>query len=165
MGRRGPAPTPTNILRARDSWLAKTRDGEPHPPPGRPPCPAWLNEDAKKMWRVLVRQLDSMNVLTRFDGNSLGRYCALWARWVKMQQFLDQNGSVYPTKNDRGVVTGFRRFPQTIVEARLADQLLRMEQEFGLTPSARTRIRVGDAMNDEGSLEAFNRQYVRMAPA
>ncbi len=75
MGRRGPAPTPTNLLRLRGSPLAtKRRDRtEPKPDPTRPRCPSWLDEEAKAAWRQLVPHLDAMRVMTRIDGNALAR--------------------------------------------------------------------------------------------
>lgn len=146
MGRRGPAPTPTAILRLRGSKLVNQRDRyratEAKGPPGTPDCPDWLDQDAKAAWEHLVPQLESMGVLTRIDGNALARYCKLWARWRKAEAFLDKNGEVYPLRDEKGKVKYLAQFPQVSIAANLAQQLTRLEQEFGLTPSARTRIQV-----------------------
>lgn len=52
MGKRGPAPTPTNILKLRGSTLVTERRlrSEVKGPTGNPECPDWLDEDAKAMW-------------------------------------------------------------------------------------------------------------------
>ena len=42
-------------------------------------CSAWLDEEAKLAWKLLLPQLERMDVLTRIDGNALARYCQLWA--------------------------------------------------------------------------------------
>jgi transposase len=79
MGTRGPPPTPTNILAMRGSWRSKRNPHEPHPEPGRPRCPRWLDKQAKAAWKQLAPQLDRMGVLAKVDGNALARYCQLWA--------------------------------------------------------------------------------------
>ena len=65
MGRRGPPPTPTPILRARGSPLATRRREltEAKGPAGKPRCPQWLDADAKAAWRQVVPLLEQMGVL------------------------------------------------------------------------------------------------------
>jgi len=60
-----------------------------------------------------------------------------------------EHGDQYPVKTWNGVtqtmdVIGFREFPKVRIAANLADQLGRLEREFGLTPSSRARIRIAD---------------------
>ncbi len=144
MGRRGPAPTPTEILKLRGSTLVtKRRDqSEAKAPKGKPRCPDWLDKDAKTMWRHLVPLLDAMGVLTRLDGNALARYCRLWSRWRKAESFIDQHGEMYPLKDESGRVKYMQQWPQVAIAHKLAQQLTRLEQEFGMTPSARSRIQI-----------------------
>lgn len=142
MGRRGPAPTPTALLERRGSWRAKKKTGEPRPERGRPPCPRWLSGDAKKIWREIIPQLDQMGVLCRIDRNAVARYCTLWARWREAEEFIAEKGAVYARRDSEGRVKSFAQWPQVAIAEKLATQLLRLEQEFGLTPSARTRIQL-----------------------
>ena len=81
-------------------------------------------------------------MLTRVDGNALARYCRLWSRWRKVEAFLDQHGEVYPLKDEGGRVKYLQQWPQVAIAGKLAHLLTRLEQEFGMTPSARTRIQV-----------------------
>ena len=126
MGNRGPQPTPMAILRARGSWRGDLNRSEPRPEPGRPVCPSWLNAEAKKAWRSLVPQLAAMRVLTRIDGHALARYCLLWARWRKAEEFIEKHGDTYPVKH-RGELL-LKTFPQVRNADRLATQLARLEQ-------------------------------------
>jgi len=142
MGRRGPPPTPTEILKLHGSKLVNKRreQTEAKGPAGKPSCPTWLDKDAKKAWKQLVPMLEFMGVLTRIDANALARYCETWVRWRHAQEFLKQKGEVYPLKDESGKVKCLMPFPQVAIANSLAQQLLRLEQEFGLTPAARTRI-------------------------
>jgi P27 family predicted phage terminase small subunit len=144
MGRRGPAPTPTAILKLRGSTLVSKRrqKKEAQGPAGAPDQPDWLDDEARKMWDHLLPMLDGMGVLTRVDGNALARYCRLWSRWRKAEEFIDGKGEMYPLKDDKGSVKCFMQWPQVAIAHKLATQLTRLEQEFGMTPSARSRIPV-----------------------
>ena len=144
MGRRGPAPTPTPLLTLRGSTLVTQRRlrGEVKPPPGAPPCPEWLDAESKAAWRQLVPTLELMGILTKVDANALARYCKLWARWRSMEDFIDAKGVMYPLKGDDGKVKCFQQWPQVAIANKLAQQLTRLEAEFGMTPSARARIQV-----------------------
>ncbi len=83
-----------------------------------------------------------MRVLARIDGNALARYCQLWARWKKAELFVQKHGDTYPLKDESGRIKCLMPFPQVAIAHKLAAQLTRLEQEFGMTPSARTRISV-----------------------
>jgi P27 family predicted phage terminase small subunit len=124
----------------RGSWRGNRNPREPTPPPGRPRCPRWLAPEAKRAWKRLVPQLDAMGVLTRLDANALARYCQLWARWRTADEFVQTQGEVYLDKDDAGRVKGVRSYPQARIATQLAEQLLRIEQQFGMTPSARARL-------------------------
>ena len=158
MGRRGPARTPTSVLKLRGSTLVtKRRDQrEAQGPPGKPRCPNWLDAGARTMWRQLAPLLESMGVLTKIDGNALARYCRLWSRWRKAEAFIDQHGEVYPLKDEGGRVKYLQQWPHVAVATKLAQQLTRLEQEFGMTPAARTRIPVtGRPPEDSGGKSRF----------
>lgn len=144
MGRRGPVPTPTPLLQLRGSTRAtkKRQAREPKPPTGPPDRPEWLDDDAKAAWDKLLPQLELMGVLSRIDENALARYCRLWSRWRKAEAFIDKHGDMFPIKDEQGKVKCFQQWPQVAIAGKLAAQLMRIEAEFGMTPSARTRIHV-----------------------
>ena len=113
-----------------------------------------MSEDAKACWAEVAPQLERMGVLTRIDENALARYCQLWARWKAAELFIARHGEAYPIKDEKGNLKYLHQFPQVGVANKLAVQLTRLEQEFGMTPSARTRIRV-EAQHHEDEFEAF----------
>jgi len=117
MGRRGPARTPTKVLALSGSWRAKSRTDEP-PADGKTPiCPAWLGKHAKTTWRYIVPRLADMGVLGSTDRNTLARYCQLFVRWREAEASGDVTLSI-----------------------KLSAHLLKLEREFGLTPSARAGL-------------------------
>lgn len=142
MGARGPRPTPSEVLRLRGSWRADLNRGEPKPPLGPPERPDWLDEEAAAVWDQLVPQLEAMGVLTRIDGMALARYCLIWKFWRRAALFVDKYGTSYSIKDGNGRVKAFGQFPEVAQIHKLSLALSRLEQEFGLTPSARTRINV-----------------------
>ena len=148
MGLRGPTPTPTEILKRRGSREVAKRDREPRPEKGAPRCPAWLDKEAKAVWRQLVPQLEAIGVLTKIDGNALARYCRLFVRWKQCDAFVRKYGETYTTGYHKDEKTGvskptsFQQFPEVGIINKLGPQLLKIEQEFGLTPAARARIQV-----------------------
>lgn len=149
MGRRGPKPTPSEQLKARGSWRGHVNDAEPRYPAadgggddtgaGAPPCPDWLDERAKAYWAELAPMLLNARVLKRPDVHALARYCQLLSRWRRCEEFIQKNGDTYPVRKD-GEVVGVREFPQVRRASDLAAQLVRLEAEFGLTPSSRSRV-------------------------
>ena len=151
MGRRGPPPTPSHVLRLRGSWRGDLNRNEPTLEPGRPRCPTWLATEAKAAWKQLVPQLEQIGILTRIDGHALAVLCQTWARWRKAEQFIQDHGETYPVKHTDGTVRYLKKFPQVTIAESSARTLSRFMQEFGLTPSARTRIRVEQGQDQEAS--------------
>ncbi len=76
MGHRGPAPTPTEILRLRGSKRANRRTTEPKPERGIPSCPQHLGKTARAEWRRVTKPLDQMGVIAKIDRALLAAYCA-----------------------------------------------------------------------------------------
>lgn len=137
MGARGPRPTPTAILESRGSRAVKKRKNEPVPT-GDVKCPAWLPAEAKKVWKIVVKHLEPMNILGSVDTNALARYCVLFAKWQACEKFIAENGMVRETVV-KGQLT-YVRYPQAGIADKLSEQLTRLEREFGMTPASRVNM-------------------------
>lgn len=144
MGRRGPARTPTKILAGRGSWLAKTRTQEPQPEAVAPEMPGEFGAAEREAWLSVTSKLSGMGLLYLCDEAALRRYCRLLVRWTAASDWLREHGEVYPVLNEEGKPVAFRAFPQVGIVSDLGTALLRIEQEFGLTPSARSRVHVSE---------------------
>lgn len=154
MGKRGPKPKPTAIKLLHGNRSKRPLNlHEPKPSAAPPRCPAWLDAEAKACWRVLIPQLRDMGVLTRIDANALTNYCETWSRWKRAVLFLQKNGDVYSLKDDQGNPKCVVQWPQVAVARNLVSVLHRYQQEFGLTPSARTSLK-GSAV--PGAIDEFD---------
>ena len=150
MGRRGPPPQP-NHLRVLRGNPGKRRINyrEPKPRIAIPACPRWLNAEAKRIWRETVPVLKEMRILTRADRDALTSYCLSYAQMKSAQQFLDEHGLVYPLRDEMGKIKYMAPFPQVAI-VRSCQQVLRSyQQEFGMTPSARTRVQEIPDLNED----------------
>lgn len=141
MGRRGPPPKPT-ALRLLNGNAAKRpiNDREPTPEKGRPRCPGWLPDEAKKVWKRVVEDLDRMGVLTVVDGDALTAYCQTYVRWKAAEEFLIKHGEVYPLRDEKGQIRCMQQFPQVSIARNLLLVLRAFMGEFGLAPASRSRI-------------------------
>lgn len=160
MGTRGPSPTPTPVLELRGSWRAGTRANEPKPEKTRPKAPKWLEPEARQAFLYLSRHLDALGVLTRLDQNALARYATLWSRYRKAEAFLAKHGDTYvvhgkPGPNGEKGQPILKSYPQWRHALALAQELVRLEREFGLTPSARTRLSVEVPVNEGPAQDYF----------
>ena len=155
MGKRGPAPTPTIKLLERGSTVPGRRGGgEPEPKLGRPEPPAGMSESERAIYDQVCDVAERMGVLSVSDGFPLERYANMLIRWRASTQWIRENGECYPiyqTDKDGNVCIGpdgepliryMQQSPQVSIVKSLNAALLRIEQEFGLTPSARTNIRI-----------------------
>ena len=121
MGARGLPPTPTRILKLRGSWLAKVRGEEPQPSARAPATPRDLSKDEKTVYRSLCRRLEALGIIDEIDQAKLLRYCVYWCRWKSLIESIRTDG-----------ITG--------EVAKVEDALSRIEQQFGMSPSARARL-------------------------
>ncbi len=124
-----------------------------------------LHEISKKIWDEMAPQLDLLGVLTSVDLDKFSRYCETFARWLKMKAFIDKNGETYPvygmvylsqpdgsTKMEK-VLKQVKMFPQVTLYVKLAGELRKYEEEFGIGAASRTRIqtivKLGAVPDDE----------------
>ena len=155
----GPKKTPTNILDMRGSHRAKDRPGEPIAPVGDPLCPEWIRPNAKEYWARLLPMLQNQKLLSECDENSIARYCQTLAKWREAEEWLMEKGNTYPDRDKDGNVIGVKPWPEVNLAIKLSEVLLRLEREFGLTPSARATLgSVGNpGINKDKAAKYFNR--------
>ena len=151
MGLRGPTPKPTAIrILEGNPGRRPLNKQEPKPEQGAPTCPQWLDKEAKTEWRRVVPQLDRMGLLTKIDRDALALYCDAWSQFLAARRILKDRGFTYIL--DSGYV---QQRPEVSMYHKLQAMLRGWTHEFGLTPSARGRMTVGDKAEDADPFEAF----------
>ena len=106
-----------------------------------------------QLWPKVIDDLDRIGTLAQTDGRSIGRYCVILSQWLQSKAFIEKSGEHYPIQDEAGNLIKFGTFPQAQAFKHLLTQLLRLEQEFGLTPSSRAGLSVAPRKTDE-DLEA-----------
>jgi P27 family predicted phage terminase small subunit len=156
MGKRGPRKQPTAIRLlngGRPSQKSKTQ--EPIPASGNLTPPTYIVGKAKEKWDEVLPKLVSMRVMTPADLETLGRYCAVWEQWVRYLDQMRKGLDVLVIRDKDGKVKYMQSAPAATMFVKLGQSLLRMEQEFGLTPSARASMEVPHSSQDSAKAAKF----------
>lgn len=141
MGRRGPKPEPTILTLAKGNPSKKQiNTREPKPKSGKISPPKYLSGESLKCWKAIVPGLISTGVMTEADVSTLARYCTMFEQWLRYLAEVRAGNDILVIYNDDGSVKYQQASPAATMQQKLATSMLRIEQEFGLTPSARTGI-------------------------
>ena len=146
MATRGRKPKPTALkLLEGNPGKRQLNMNEPRFAQKMPPeCPDWLEEEAQAEWNRLSGALFEMGILTDLDVVPFATYCQAYARWREAEEFISQHGSIVKTK------TGYwQQVPQVSIAHSNQKIMLQAAAEFGLTPSARSRIIAGNAKKED----------------
>lgn len=168
MGRRGPPPTPTAIRKLRGNPGKRALNkAEPVPPPGPTDAPAWLDGKALAMWERISPILRQMRVLDTSDTDALALLCDAYADYLAARDFVKKHGRTYTVSIQKGeeldaesgLMTPvwelrYRVRPEVIIKQEAWKRIRAMMQEFGMTPSARSRVTAKAAV-DEDPVEAW----------
>jgi P27 family predicted phage terminase small subunit len=152
MGKRGPPPEPSILryIRGNPSH-SSLNSGEPTPDLVASDIqpPEWLDGVALKKWHTVVPILSDMRVMTVADVETIARYCALWEQWKKNYDAVKAGLDVLRFKDQNGDIKHIQVSPYASQMTKLAKDLLRIEQEFGLTPSSRSQVTIHADKHDD----------------
>ena len=157
MGKRGPRPQPSSIRIARGNPSKRPlNEREPVPESGAIDPPEWVVGVSRAKWDEVVPKLQAMRVITPADVEAIARYCTMYEQWVKYLEQMRRGLDVLVLRDKDGKVRYMQSSPAATMFVKLAASMLRIEQEYGLTPSARTGITTSNGETDEDrALRAF----------
>ncbi len=91
MTKPGRRPKPTALRVIDGDRPGRVNEDEPSPPRSTrcPRSPAWLADDARKIWRRYAPELHARGVLTEWDADSLGVACSELARYQRALSYLE----------------------------------------------------------------------------
>jgi P27 family predicted phage terminase small subunit len=153
MAQRGPKPKPTT-LKVLSGTARKHRLGrdEPRPEVSRPDPPDHLTKAARGEWDRVVDALFRMGVMSDLDRAALAAYCQAYGRWVAAESALARmaekdtvtHGLMVRTKAGNAIQN-----PLVGAANKAMADMVRYAAEFGLTPSARTRVTASASGEDD----------------
>lgn len=144
----GPSPKPSRLKEIHGTGQAKATE----PKPLRvelPSAPSYLDERATELWNKLAPELSRLGLLTIVDLEALAAACMSFSLAVQAAHQIKTEGLIVPDGQNRS-----HKNPAFQI---LRDSLATYKsfaQEFGLTPSSRTRLSadVEDDLSDLVSL-------------
>ncbi|PYG84798.1 P27 family predicted phage terminase small subunit [Ruminiclostridium sufflavum DSM 19573] len=144
MAQRGRKPRPTAIKELEGNpGKRKLNKTEPKPDKKAPKCPSWLDNEAKKEWRRTVKQLEQLGILTEVDMAAFAGYCQAYARWKEAEEFITKHGTIVKTPSGY-----WQQVPQVSIAQTYLKIMNRFCEQFGMTPSARSRIAADNVQQD-----------------
>lgn len=148
MAQRGrkPKPTAEKVLEGNPGKRS-LNTAEPKPEKKAPRCSSWLEDEAKKEWKRMCKQLEQLGILTEIDMAAFAGYCQAYARWKEAEEFITQHGTIVKTSSGY-----WQQVPQVSIAQTYLKIMNKFCEQFGLTPSARSRI-VADTAEDKESDE------------
>ena len=144
---RKPIPTAIKVLEGNPG-KRPLNTKEPKPKSKAPKCPSWLETEAKKEWRRVAKQLEQLGILTEVDMAAFSGYCQAYARWKEAEEFISKHGTIVKTPSGY-----WQQVPQISIASNYLKIMSRFCEQFGLTPSARSRIVADKAVNGDDPME------------
>ena len=79
--------------------------------------------------------MEQIGILTEVDMAAFAGYCQAYARWKEAEEFITQHGSIVKTPSGY-----WQQVPQVSIAQTYLKIMNRFAEQFGLTPSSRSRI-------------------------
>lgn len=151
---RGRKPKPTHLkLVTGNAGRRPLNDAEPKLALSIPTPPPELSDAAKVEWGRVSERLFRAGILTEIDRGALAAYCQSYGRWIHAERAMARlaeadkttGGLLIKTTNGNAIQN-----PLVGIANKAAADMVRYAAEFGMTPSARSRIKAeGKAAGDE----------------
>lgn len=155
MGKRGPAPKPTQLRVLHGDRKDRINTDEPQPSAGEIAPPDWLGDVALEVWDAYAPDLETKRVLTAWDVEAFAAWCDAVARRRDAARHVDEEGAVVemPVFNKNGEETGTRRGKNPwLLALDAADAQVRTYgARFGLTPSDRASLKIPNEGDGQGA--------------
>lgn len=126
----------------------------PKPATGIPDCPPHLDKVAREEWDRVAATMHATGTLTHLDRSALAAYCTAYSRWVDAETKLRELGPVIKAPSGFPVQN-----PYLPIANKALDLMKKFACELGLTPSARSTIKVPIQREEsEEDRRMFNRR-------
>ena len=138
MGRRGPAKEPDAVKQRKGVTAPSRLNGlEPLPRRKAPAMPRDMSPKAKTVWRRVIREMESAEVITGADTDILRAYCETVVRYLEAHELYAASS---PLITRPGGILVKNPLHQVVRDD--ADQVRLLARELGLSPSARANLQI-----------------------
>lgn len=141
-----PKPTSLQLIMGNPSKKAPAVANEARPPSSRPEPPEHLSELARIEWHRVIGRLFECGLMTDVDRPMFAAYCNAYGQWEQLSNDLQVMADADPKTHGVAIMTTNGNMVQNPLVGALrcarAD-MARYAVEFGMSPSARSRIDVG----------------------
>lgn len=143
------------------------------PPADKVRCPQWLDKEGRKEWRRICPELKALDLLTNVDVSTLAVYCDQVSQYIAAAKYIHAHGLILTVGGGSGesaekVISPGPAVPKddsedilnlaVLVTQRCARVINAYLTEFGLSPSARVKLRP-PAMKGEGPVTKFDKRF------
>ena len=152
MGKRGPAPKPSVLKDARGKRGANLADNI-KPDVAIPECPNFVCETGRREWARITPYLMKLGLISHLDMAALALYCQTFGRYADLETGFEENirriqqkvSCPYTEAVQLAFIdvtpNGYKQVSALASTIRgLREECLRYLAQFGLSPSARTRV-------------------------
>lgn len=139
MGLRGPAPAPTVVKELRGTRPDRINRDEPKARKGLPEPPEELSREGREIWDYTIEELRVMRVMSPADRDALVAYCEAVATHRRASRALALEDLLLVTER------GYVKNPLIQIQRDAATLMKQFAAEFGLTPRARSEIKMPKA--------------------
>jgi len=147
----GPPPTPTRLKLLRGNPSKRPLNNkEPKPRITIPSCPKHLNQEARKEWRRITRELAALGLISNLDRAALAAYCDAYARWVEASENVRQFGLILKSPSGYPIQS-----PYLAILNKAIEQMRAFLVEFGMTAASRSRIVTATSDDEDAEDQRF----------
>ncbi len=159
MAPRGRKPKPTHLkVVTGNPGKRQLNENEPRPDLSIPAPPPHLSDEAKVEWGRVCDQLYRLKLLSDIDRASLAAYAQAYGRWVQAERALAKmaesdgvtKGLLVKTRNGNAIQN-----PLVGTANKAMADMMRYAAEFGMTPSARSRLSTDGEDTEDPSRRYF----------
>lgn len=143
MGKRGPKTQPAAIAKRKGTYQP-CRHGEDNVKSAELACPTGLGEVAARNWHAIAPMLGRFNITAETDELALKLFCEAIEDYVAARDIVTEQGIT--TVGSQGNLI---MHPAVRVRESAFSRVLKMAQEFGMTPSARTNVKATPGEEEE----------------
>jgi P27 family predicted phage terminase small subunit len=152
VGKRGIPPAPTALKVLHGVKPSRINQAEPKPDAGEVVPPRVLDPRAQAIWDRLAPDMIRKGVLTPWDVDSFATFCSMVVVNQEAVADVEEHGTncttVVREMSDGTVIYDLRKNPAWQVARESATLIVTLGGRFGLNPSDRSQLSMGEASRD-----------------